>query len=251
MKLSVNLNKIALLRNSRGSNSPCLEDFANEVIALGVGGITLHPRPDHRHATCDDALLISSLCKSQGIEFNLEGNPFSLPNRDFIGFYELCKESKPEQITLVPDSLNQLTSDHGWEVNYKNLELREFLSNINELESRTSLFINPNLESVEYAAEVGVHRIEIYTGPFAHAFLSSDQIALNKIKENISQVIERAHELNMGVNAGHDLDLHNLHELNQCGAVDEVSIGHAIVTDTLKYGFVDTIMRYINIIQES
>ena len=167
MKLSVNLNKIALLRNSRGSNTPSLEAYANKAISLGVDGLTLHPRPDHRHATSNDALNIGSLCKEKSLEFNLEGNPFSQPKNEFLGFYELCLQAKPDQITLVPDGEGQLTSDSGWEPGFRDSELKSFIAKTNELNCRTSLFINADIQSVEYASDMNFDRIEIYTGPFA------------------------------------------------------------------------------------
>ena len=249
MKLSVNLNKIALLRNSRGSNTPSLEAYANKAISLGIDGLTLHPRPDHRHATSNDALNIGSLCKEKSLEFNLEGNPFSQPKNEFLGFYELCLQAKPDQITLVPDGEGQLTSDSGWEPGFQDSELKSFIAKVNELNCRTSLFINADIHSVEYASDMNFDRIEIYTGPFAQACLLDKnelQINCDKIKE----VINRAQELELGVNAGHDLSLDNIEVLKSCGSVDEVSIGHAIMTDSLKYGFDDTIMKYINIIRE-
>ena len=127
MKLSVNLNKIALLRNSRGNNVPSLREYANLAISLGVDGLTLHPRPDHRHATSNDALEVSKICNDSNLEFNLEGNPFSLPEQDFLGFKQLCNLAQPHQITLVPDSLDQVTSDHGWQPGYLDNKLSEFV----------------------------------------------------------------------------------------------------------------------------
>ena len=249
MKLSVNLNKIALLRNSRGSNNPSLEAFAEHSIALGVDGLTLHPRPDHRHATSNDALIISNICKEHSLEFNLEGNPFSEPENDFLGFYNICIEAKPEQITLVPDAQSQITSDNGWEAGFRNNELESFMEKIKDLDCRTSLFINADIESVEFASSMNFDRVEIYTGPFAEACLNkTDQ--LSTISSQIQNVISRAKELNLGINAGHDLSLKNIEALKKCGHVDEVSIGHAIMTDSLKYGFESTIMQYIKIIRE-
>ncbi|MDB9826534.1 pyridoxine 5'-phosphate synthase [Gammaproteobacteria bacterium] len=249
MKLSVNLNKIALLRNSRGSNTPSLEAYANKAISLGVDGLTLHPRTDHRHATSNDAVNIGSLCKEKSLEFNLEGNPFSQPKNEFLGFYELCLQAKPDQITFVPDGEGQLTSDSGWEPGFRDSELKSFIKKTNELTCRTSLFINADIQSVEYASDMNFDRIEIYTGPFAHAYLLGKnelQVNCDKIKE----VINRAQDLGLGVNAGHDLSLDNIELLKECGPIDEVSIGHAIMTDSLKYGFDATIMKYINIIRE-
>ena len=251
MKLSVNLNKIALLRNSRGSDNPSLNAYARESIALGVDGLTLHPRPDHRHATSEDTIFISQLCKDNNIEFNLEGNPFSLPDGDFLGFYELCKLSTPHQITLVPDSLDQVTSDHGWQKGYFDDELKSFIQNIKEINSRTSLFIEADPALVEYAAESGVDRIEIYTGPFAYHLNSGDSGSFKKTKTKISACIKKAKELKLGINAGHDLNLINLPYLKDCGMIDEVSIGHAIMTDALKFGFHDTIIKYLKCIRNN
>ena len=244
MKLSVNLNKIALLRNSRGSDNPSLADYARESIELGVDGLTLHPRPDHRHATSEDVISISQLCKDNNIEFNLEGNPFSRPDGDFLGFYELCKISTPNQITLVPDSLEQVTSDHGWQKGHFDDELKSFIKNIKEIHSRISLFIDADPMFVEYASESGADRIEIYTGPFAYYLDSGNKDSFNKSKNKISACIQKAIELKLGINAGHDLNLNNLPHLKDCGIIDEVSIGHAIMTDSLKFGFHNTIIKY-------
>ena len=245
MKLSVNLNKIALLRNSRGSDTPSLNDYAYLAIKLGVDGLTLHPRPDHRHATSEDSIGISKICKEHNVEFNLEGNPFSLPQGDYLGFTELCNISHPDQITLVPDNLDQITSDHGWQPGYLDSKLKNFIEDIKDINSRTSLFIDPDPKSVEYAAYIGFDRVEIYTGPFAH-YLELNQIdKINQTKKLITECILKANELNLGINAGHDLNLDNLHHLKECGPIDEVSIGHAIMTDALKFGFHDTIIKYL------
>ena len=245
MNLSLNLNKIALLRNSRGNDTPSLESYANKSIKLGIDGLTLHPRPDHRHATSKDAIELSLMCKQHKLEFNLEGNPFSIASGEYLGFQEICHQAKPEQITLVPDALDQITSDHGWQKGFKDNELKEFINHHKEEKIRISLFINADIESVEYAADMGADRVELYTGPFAKSHDSLNLSAHMEIKNIITQTINRARELNLGVNAGHDLNLANLPILMQCGYIDEVSIGHAIITDSLKYGFHDTIMKYI------
>tara|TARA_B100001121_G_scaffold275059_1_gene263309 strand:- start:593 stop:1348 length:756 start_codon:yes stop_codon:yes gene_type:complete len=251
MKLSVNLNKIALLRNSRGNDSPSLEDYANLAIKLGVDGLTLHPRPDHRHATSNDAKEISKICKDNNLEFNLEGNPFSLPENDFLGFKELCNITFPNQITLVPDTLDQVTSDHGWQPGHLDDELIKFLEEVKKLNSRTSLFIDSDPKSVDYAAKLGFDRVEIYTGPFAHLLKENKLDLFKQTQKNIIECIAKARDLGLGVNAGHDLNLENLPHLKQCGIIDEVSIGHAIMTDALKFGFSDTIMKYIKIIRNN
>jgi|TARA_B110000438_G_C15727831_1_gene612837 pyridoxine 5-phosphate synthase len=247
MNLSLNLNKIALLRNSRGSGTPSLEGYANESIKFGVDGLTLHPRPDHRHATSEDAIKLSFICNHHNLEFNLEGNPFSIASGEYLGFQEICYQANPHQITLVPDSPLQITSDHGWQKGFKDKELKQFINNHKRNKIRISLFINADIESVEYAADMGVDRVELYTGPFAEIYASSmvrNTSEHIEIKNIMIKTIQRARELNLGVNAGHDLNLANLPELMQCGSIDEVSIGHAIIIDSLKYGFYDTIMKY-------
>ena len=251
MKLSVNLNKIALLRNSRGHDNPSLIEYANKCVDLGVDGLTLHPRPDHRHATSDDAINVSKICKDHGIEFNLEGNPFSLPDGEFIGFHELCLRSTPDQITLVPDNLEQITSDHGWQPGFLDDELRDFINLLKGTKSRTSLFIDANSNSVQYAADIGFDRIEIYTGPFANYLSDEDFTNFNSCKRDITKCMHVAREYKLGINAGHDLNLDNLPHLIECGIVDEVSIGHAIITDALKFGFEDTIIKYIDSLRKN
>ena len=251
MKLSVNLNKIALIRNSRGSNTPSLIGYAKQCIDLGVDGLTLHPRPDHRHATSEDAIHISKICKANNIEFNLEGNPFAMANGEFVGFKELCTLTSPDQVTLVPDDLQQITSDHGWQPGHLNDELKDFIGLFKDLKTRTSLFIDATTRSVEYAAEIGFDRIEIYTGPFAHFLEDSDLVNFQLCKNQISECIQKGNQSNLGINAGHDLNLDNLPHLIECGGVDEVSIGHAIITDALKFGFEDTIMKYISAVRKN
>ena len=249
MKLSVNLNKIALIRNSRGSDNPSLMDYANKCIELGVDGLTLHPRPDHRHATSEDAINLSKLCKDHNIEFNLEGNPFSIPDGAFIGFQELCAQANPHQVTLVPDNLQQITSDHGWQPGFLDNELKGFIGLLKNSNARTSLFIDANAEAVEYAESIGFDRVEIYTGPFAKSLEERDQTNLALCKSNIIECINLAKQSMLGINAGHDLNLNNLHYLVKMGNINEVSIGHAIIIDSLHYGFEETILKYLNIIR--
>ena len=247
MKLSVNLNKIALIRNARGENYPEIEFFANRAIDLGVDGLTLHPRPDHRHATCNDVINLSKLTKTRGVEFNIEGNPFSKPNNDFMGFYELTEIIKPEQITLVPDAIDQITSDHGWSSGLHDKELKNLILSLKEIlnDAQISLFID-DIKGVDYASEIGADLIEIHTGAFAKAINNNDLSIINDIKK----IIDRAMSLNLKVNAGHDLNLNNLHYLVEIGNINEVSIGHAIVVDSLYYGFEETISRYLEIIRK-
>ena len=251
MKLSVNLNKIALIRNSRGNDSPSLINYAKKCIDLGVDGLTLHPRPDHRHATSEDAIDISKICKDHGIEFNLEGNPFSLPQGKFIGFQELCTNTKPDQVTLVPDDLQQITSDHGWQPGFLDDQLKDFIDSLKDSNVRTSLFIDADTNSVEYAAGIGFDRVEIYTGPFANFLADEDFTNFDLCKSEIAECIATANKSMIGINAGHDLNLDNLPHLIKCGRVDEVSIGHAIITDALKFGFKDTIIKYIESVRKN
>ena len=246
MKLSVNLNKIALLRNARGENYPNIEYFANKAIALGVDGLTLHPRPDHRHATSNDVINLSKLTKEKGVEFNIEGNPFSKPKNDFLGFCELVEIIKPDQITLVPDSIDQITSDHGWSSGKHDDDLIIAINKLKEYSNNApiSLFID-SIEGVEYAYEMGATLIEIHTGEFSKAIETKNVKAV----DDIVKIVKLASKLNLSVNAGHDLNLNNLSYLVDIGNINEVSIGHAIIVDSLHYGFEETIKKYLDIIR--
>ena len=253
MKFSLNLNKIALLRNARGENNPSLEDYANQAIDLGVDGLTLHPRPDHRHATSDDVISLGKICKERKVEFNIEGNPFSKPADPFLGYINLVNTCQPNQATLVPDLPNQITSDHGWESGDHDDDLINVISNLNDLCKNTSisLFVdnlknnNTNLDAIDYALKVGANTIEIHTGEFSKLIDLNDLTINTKLEE----LIYTAKDKNLMVNAGHDLNLINLPHLVKIGGVNEVSIGHAIVVDALNYGFEDTIKRYIEVIK--
>ena len=253
MKFSLNLNKIALLRNARGENNPSLEDYANQAINLGVDGLTLHPRPDHRHATSKDVISLSKICKERDVEFNIEGNPFSEPSDPFQGYVNLVNTCQPDQATLVPDLPNQITSDHGWESGDHDDDLINVISNLNHLCKNTSisLFVDNlknndvNLDAIDYALKVGANTIEIHTGEFSKLIDLNDLTINTKLEE----LIYTAKDKNLMVNAGHDLNLINLPHLVKIGGVNEVSIGHAIVVDALNYGFEDTIKRYIEVIK--
>ncbi|MDA7542462.1 pyridoxine 5'-phosphate synthase [Gammaproteobacteria bacterium] len=254
MKFSLNLNKIALLRNARGENNPSLEEFAILAINLGVDGLTLHPRPDHRHATSDDVISLASLAKSRNIDFNLEGNPFSEGFKKFMGFNNLVEVCQPEQITLVPDMPDQITSDHGWESGDHDQKLRESVKLLKSLSSHSqiSLFVDQlkgnkaNIDIIDYAQDMGVDGIEIHTGQFSKCIETGDL----SIISSLSELISKANSTDLFVNAGHDLNLMNLPELIKIGGVNEVSIGHAVIVDALKNGFEDTIKSYINTIKE-
>ena len=246
MKLSVNLNKIALLRNARGENYPDLNYFANKAIDLGVDGLTLHPRPDHRHATSKDVINLAKLSKERHVEFNIEGNPFSKPNGDFLGFIELVEIIKPNQVTLVPDEVNQITSDHGWSEGNHDDELIDAIAQIrnSSKDSKISLFID-DIEGVAYANRLNVELIEIHTGKFAKNISDGNEL----IVDEVENIVKTAQDMGILVNAGHDLNLENLKYLVMMDNINEVSIGHAIIVDSLLYGYEDTLRKYLKIIR--
>ena len=246
MKLSVNLNKIALLRNARGENYPDLNYFANKAIDLGVDGLTLHPRPDHRHATSKDVINLAKLSKERHVEFNIEGNPFSKPNGDFLGFIELVEIIKPNQVTLVPDEVNQITSDHGWSEGNHDDELIDAIAQIrnSSKDSKISLFID-DIEGVAYANRLNVELIEIHTGKFAKNISDGNELIVDEVKN----IVKIAQDMGILVNAGHDLNLENLKYLVMMDNINEVSIGHAIIVDSLLYGYEDTLRKYLKIIR--
>ena len=246
MKLSVNLNKIALLRNARGENYPDLNYFANKAIDLGVDGLTLHPRPDHRHATSKDVINLAKLSKERHVEFNIEGNPFSKPNGDFLGFIELVEIIKPNQVTLVPDEVNQITSDHGWSEGNHDDELIDAIAQIrnSSKDSKISLFID-DIEGVAYANRLKVELIEIHTGKFAKNISDGNKL----IVDEVENIVKTAQDMGILVNAGHDLNLENLKYLVMMDNINEVSIGHAIIVDSLHYGYEDTLKKYLEIIR--
>ena len=246
MKLSVNLNKIALLRNARGENYPDLNYFANKAIDLGVDGLTLHPRPDHRHATSKDVINLAKLSKERHVEFNIEGNPFSKPNGDFLGFIDLVEIIKPNQVTLVPDEVNQITSDHGWSEGNHDDELIDAIAQIrnSSKDSKISLFID-DIEGVAYANRLNVELIEIHTGKFAKNISDGNEL----IVDEVENIVKAAQEMGILVNAGHDLNLENLKYLVMMDNINEVSIGHAIIVDSLLYGYEDTLRKYLKIIR--
>jgi len=246
MKLSVNLNKIALLRNARGENYPDLNYFANKAIDLGVDGLTLHPRPDHRHATSKDVINLAKLSKERHVEFNIEGNPFSKPNGDFLGFIELVEIIKPNQVTLVPDEVNQITSDHGWSEGNHDDELIDAIAQIrnSSKDSKISLFID-DIEGVAYANRLNVELIEIHTGKFAKNISDGNELIVDEVKN----IVKTAQDMGILVNAGHDLNLENLKYLVMMDNINEVSIGHAIIVDSLLYGYEDTLRKYLKIIR--
>jgi pyridoxine 5-phosphate synthase len=240
--LSVNVNKIALLRNSRGRDFPSVIEFAKRVIGLGVKGITVHPRPDERHITRRDIReLTSFLADYPGVEFNIEG----YPSEDFM---ELVLNAKPDQCTLVPDAPDQLTSDHGWDISAHESLLSNVLGRIRDADIRSSIFLDPDVEMVERVPSVGADRIELYTESYAQAFGGESQDA---VLEKYRAAALRASQLGLGLNAGHDLDLANLGGFLTIPSILEVSIGHALIVESLHQGVDKVIARYLALCAEA
>jgi pyridoxine 5-phosphate synthase len=239
-KFSVNLNKFALLRNSRGGNLPDVPAIASRCLDRGVHGLTLHPRPDERHARADDVRALAALINRRpGAELNVEGYPDDR-------YLNLVAETQPAQATLVPDSPEQLTSDHGWDVLKEGERLIPIIARLKAAGTRVSLFLDPDPAQVEAAAKTGADRIELYTESWARAFGTA---AAPTQLEAFAQAARRATELGLGVNAGHDLNLHNLRPfLNAVPSVLEVSIGHAFVCECFDFTLEGTIDRYLAIV---
>ena len=239
--LSVNVNKIAWLRNARGENRPNLIEMSKILIESGVHGLTVHPRPDLRHITPDDVYDLSILCADNKVEFNIEGNPYSEQTKIYPGFLNLVKEIMPDQCTLVPDSPDQLTSDHGWEIQPKDHNaVRNIVEEIQTDKTRVSFFVDPNIAQIDAIKELGAKRIELYTGPYAADPKS------NKLSEYENAFLH-AKEIGLGINAGHDLDLNNLALFLSKVPADEVSIGHALISDALVYGLEAVTKQYLEL----
>ncbi len=232
-RLSVNINKIATLRNSRGGDNPNLIQVAKDCERFGAEGITVHPRPDERHIRYQD---VYDLTKIVTTEFNIEGNP----KED--KFVELVLATKPHQVTLVPDALNQLTSDHGWDTIKEQDYLTEMIAKFKTAGIRVSIFVDPSEEMVRAAATTGTDRIELYTEAYAREFSEGNK---EKAIAPYIKAAKLAHELGLGINAGHDLDRFNLAYLaKSIPYMDEVSIGHALIADALYLGLENTIQLY-------
>jgi pyridoxine 5-phosphate synthase len=244
--LSVNVNKIAVLRNSRGGAAPDVVRAATACLDAGAHGITVHPRPDARHIRASDVLALAALCRARGVEFNIEGNPFAPPRDGYPGFHALCAQARPAQATLVPDSDGQLTSDHGFDFAADADRLRPHIAALKTLGCRVSLFADagPGTD-VAAAAAIGADRIELYTGPFAEAFAAGDALAA----QAAASTARRAAAAGLGVNAGHDLSQANLGAfLAAVPNVLEVSIGHALVDEALYAGLDATVRAYLRIL---
>ena len=230
-KLSVNINKIATLRNSRGGNVPDLLQFATDVQGFGAEGVTIHPRPDERHIRYQDA---RDLVKVVYTEYNIEGNPMD-------NFMDLVFECKPTQVTLVPDAVNALTSNAGWDTVKHQSYLKEIVTEFQKRGIRTSIFVDPVLEMMEGAKATGTNRIELYTEEFAHQYGLGNEKAI----EPYTKAAQLANDLGIGVNAGHDLSLQNIEFFkNNIPDLLEVSIGHALISESLYLGVENVIRMY-------
>ena len=232
-KLSVNINKVATLRNARGGNNPDVEKVALDCEQFGAEGITVHPRPDERHIRYADVYALRPVLKT---EFNIEG----YPSKEFI---DLVLRVKPTQETFVPDAPDQITSNCGWDTKTHQAFLTELMDTFGEAGIRTSIFVGTDLELIEYAAKTGADRVELYTEPYASLYPKNPEAAVAPFIE----AAERVHKLGMGLNAGHDLSLVNLKYFHDnIPWLDEVSIGHALICDALYLGLKKTIEEYKN-----
>jgi pyridoxine 5-phosphate synthase len=236
-RLSVNINKIATLRNARGGNNPDVVKVAIDCERFGAQGITVHPRPDERHIRYSDVKELKSVVTT---EFNIEGYPDDR-------YMKLIREVQPAQATLVPDGPHVLTSNAGWDTKKNASFLKEIIIELKLTGTRVSLFVDPNNEMIENAAAVGADRIELYTEPYAKGYHVNKADAVHPY----ASAAKLARSLNLGINAGHDLDLHNLHFLkHSIPHLDEVSIGHALISDALYYGLENTIQLYLRQLKE-
>lgn len=230
-KLSVNINKVATLRNARGGNVPNLCVVAKDIERFGAEGITVHPRPDERHIRYRDVLELKEILTT---EFNIEGNPTEK-------FLRLIEEVRPHQVTLVPDAPDALTSNAGWNVQAHFNYLKDIVSMLQAWGIRTSIFVGTDLDNIRWAARTGTNRIELYTEPYAQMFLTNASAAINPY----IAAANLANTLGLEINAGHDLNSKNLkHFARSLVRLDEVSIGHALISDALYWGLEETILRY-------
>ncbi|MBZ9632409.1 pyridoxine 5'-phosphate synthase [Salegentibacter sp. LM13S] len=235
-KLSVNINKIATLRNARGGNIPNVVEAAKKIESFGGQGVTVHPRPDERHITYQDVRDLSPIVKT---EFNIEGNPVAK-------FINLVMEAKPAQVTLVPDAEDAITSNAGWDTIKNKGFLQEVIQEFKNNGIRTSIFVDPDEKMIKGAADTGTDRIELYTEAFAVKYAEGDKTGVEPYK----RCATIAHELGLGINAGHDLSLDNIKYFkNNVPYLDEVSIGHALIAEALYMGLENTIKQYLELLK--
>ena len=237
-QLSVNINKVATIRNARGGDIPDVVQVAVDCEKFGAQGITVHPRPDERHIRYED---VRNLRTKLTVEFNIEGNPTSQ-------FMRLVLDMKPNQVTLVPDAAHALTSNSGWNTIAHQVFLRDIVQGLKQSGIRTSVFIGTEPRLIEAAAKTGTDRIELYTGPYAHDYSKNKDIAVHPFRE----AAKLAQSFGLGINAGHDLSLENLRFfIEQIPFIDEVSIGHALISDALYFGLEKTIQMYLGEIKSN
>jgi len=241
--LSVNLNKIALLRNARDIGIPSVAGAARTCVAAGAHGITVHPRPDQRHIRPADVYELADMLT---VEFNIEGNPFAEPGGTYPGFMAIVREVRPAQCTLVPDDPGQKTSDHGWDLIADGDRVRPIVDELKALGIRVSLFMDPVLEQIERAGELAPDRIELYTEAYARACAEGD---VEAVFNRYARAAAKAREVGLGVNAGHDLNLDNLARFCAIPGILEVSIGHALVSDALEMGLATAVRKYVEILR--
>ena len=235
VNLSVNINKIATLRNARGENFPNLVNFAIDIENFGANGITVHPRPDERHIKYKDVFELKDKIKT---EFNIEGNPSK-------NFLKLVKANKPTQVTLVPDGLNDITSNKGWDTMKNESFLKDCIQELKESNIRTSIFVDPNLKMIDGAKKIGSHRIELYTKSYADNFNKNPSDAILPYLKSS----KHAQNINIEINAGHDLNLKNVEFFSKSITnLKEVSIGHALICESLYFGIENTVKKYISIL---
>lgn len=240
-KLSVNVNKIALLRNSRTIGIPDVARAARICIEAGAHGITVHPRPDARHIRERDVDELATLLKeTPAVEFNIEGNPFP-------AFMEIVRRVRPAQCTLVPDSPEAFTSDHGWNLKAHGAQLKPIINELKSQSIRVSLFMDADASQIARAAEVGADRVELYTEPYAAAY-GSDRG--DEVFDLFARAAAKAAEVGLGVNAGHDLNLDNLGKFCAIPNLLEVSIGHALVADALEFGLAGAVRKYLGVLRD-
>jgi pyridoxine 5-phosphate synthase len=239
-KLSVNLNKIALLRNQRDIGIPSVIEAAKTVIKAGANGVTVHPRPDERHIKYSDVYELAEILNA---EFNIEGNPFT-------GRYmEVVCEVKPEQATLVPDTPEAQTSDHGWDIKTNKKRLMLIIKRLKDSGIRVSLFMDPDAASIRMAKEIGADRVELYTEPYARAFRTKEN--LEAILKEYADAAKAAQDVGLGINAGHDLNLQNLGKFcSNVRGILEVSIGHALIAEALEMGLHNTVKEYLKVLNK-
>ncbi len=244
--LSVNVNKVAVLRNSRGETEPRPVTAALCALAAGCHGITVHPRPDQRHIRPDDVIQIAEICG--GAELNIEGNPFAAARGEYPGLLQLVQQARAAQVTLVPDADSQITSDHGFDANTDFSRLKSIVHGFKACGARVSVFVDPDCQVIRQLADCAVDRIEIYTGPFARAFSTG---AFEPELVACVVTARLARDCGLGVNAGHDLSQVNLATLLQAvPQLDEVSIGHALFAEALYEGLDVSVRKYLDIIKQ-